>query len=74
MEERLAETPAQTPRVVELPTVYGGDDGPDLDYVAEHAGLSTQEVVEVHSSADYLVYMMGFTARLSPTWAACRSA
>ena len=61
MEGRLAGTPAQAPRVVELPTVYGGDDGPDLDYVAEHAGISVQEVVEVHSSADYLVYMMGFT-------------
>ena len=61
MEERLAETPAQAPRVVELPTVYGGEDGPDLDFVAEHAGISAQEVVDVHSSADYLVYMMGFT-------------
>ena len=61
MEGRLAETPAQAPRVVELPTVYGGEDGPDLDFVAEHAGISAQEVVDVHSSADYLVYMMGFT-------------
>ena len=61
MEGRLAESPAQSPRVVELPTVYGGENGPDLPYVAEHAGISVQEVVEVHSSADYLVYMMGFT-------------
>ena len=61
MEGRLSEAPADAPRVVELPTVYGGENGPDIDYVAEHAGLSVQEVVEVHSSADYLVYMMGFT-------------
>jgi hypothetical protein len=28
--------------------------------VAEHNGISEAEVIEIHSSADYLVYMMGF--------------
>ena len=48
-------------RLVELPTAYGGEDGPDLPYVAENAGMSEAEVVEIHSSADYLVYAMGFS-------------
>ena len=48
-------------RLVELPTSYGGEDGPDLPYVAENAGMSEAEVVEIHSSADYLVYAMGFS-------------
>ena len=61
MEGRLADAPADAPRVVELPTVYGGEYGPDIDFVAEHAGLSVQEVIDVHSGPDYLVYMMGFT-------------
>jgi inhibitor of KinA len=47
-------------RIVELPVVYGGDDGPDLDSVAEHANLPVQEVVDIHSGIDYRVYMIGF--------------
>ena len=50
-----------TPRVVLLPTLYGGEYGPDLQFVAENAGLTTDEVVEIHSGSDYLVYMMGFS-------------
>lgn len=46
--------------VVELPTVYGGEYGPDLQFVAEHAGLSAEEVIRLHSAPSYLVYMMGF--------------
>jgi KipI family sensor histidine kinase inhibitor len=48
------------PTIVELHVVYGGDDGPDLDSVAEHAGLSAQEVIDIHSGIDYHVYMIGF--------------
>ena len=47
-------------RIVELPVVYGGEDGPDLASVAEHAGLSVQEVIDIHSGVDYRVYMIGF--------------
>lgn len=52
---------SQSGRIVELPTTYGGEDGPDLPYIAENAGMSEAEVVEIHSSADYLVYAMGFS-------------
>ena len=48
------------PRVVTLPTFYGGDRGPDLAYVAEHAGVTEAEVVDLHSGVDYRVYMIGF--------------
>jgi KipI family sensor histidine kinase inhibitor len=47
-------------RIVELPVVYGGEDGPDLGNVAEHADLSAQEVIDIHSGVDYRVYMIGF--------------
>lgn len=47
-------------RVVTLPTLYGGDHGPDLDYVAEHAGIEADRVVDLHSGIDYRVYMIGF--------------
>lgn len=47
-------------KVVEIPTLYGGEYGPDIDFVASHNGLSEKEVVEVHTGSDYLVYMVGF--------------
>ena len=49
-----------TREIIELPVIYGGEDGPDLDHVAEHAGISTQEVIDIHSGTGYLVYMLGF--------------
>lgn len=50
------------PRLVELPTVYGGEYGPDLPFVAEHADLPEAEVIRLHSEATYHVYMIGFSA------------
>jgi inhibitor of KinA len=47
-------------RVVTLPVLYGGEQGPDLKFVADHHGLSVDEVIELHSRPDYLVYMIGF--------------
>ena len=47
-------------KVFEIPVCYGGEFGPDIATIAEHAGLSEQEVIELHSSRDYLIYMLGF--------------
>ena len=47
-------------RVVEIPVCYGGVFGPDLGDVAQHNHLEPDEVVRMHSSAEYLVYMVGF--------------
>ncbi|MDR7416268.1 MAG: 5-oxoprolinase subunit PxpB [Armatimonadota bacterium] len=47
-------------RVREIPVAYGGVHGPDLDRVAAWAGLSPEEVVELHCGTEYLVYMLGF--------------
>ena len=63
--ERLLEnaeaTDTGTRHVVHLPTLYGGDMGPDIAFVAEHSGLDEQQVISIHSATDYLVYMMGFS-------------
>jgi inhibitor of KinA len=48
-------------RIVHVPTLYGGDMGPDLEFVAQHNNLTTQEVIRIHSGTDYLVYMLGFS-------------
>ena len=47
-------------RVVEIPVCYGGDLGPDLTQVARHNDLTEEEVIEIHTAGDYLVYMIGF--------------
>jgi KipI family sensor histidine kinase inhibitor len=47
-------------REIEIPVAYGGEDGPDLQDVARHTGLTAHEVVRRHSQADYVVYFLGF--------------
>ena len=47
-------------KTVDIPVCYGGEFGPDLAYVAKYNGLTEEEVVDIHSSGDYLVYMLGF--------------
>jgi inhibitor of KinA len=51
------EHPKQT---VSIPTCYGGSFGPDLDDVASYCGITTQDVINLHSQAVYTVYMIGF--------------
>ncbi|MBZ5579383.1 MAG: 5-oxoprolinase subunit PxpB [Acidobacteriia bacterium] len=48
-------------RLVEIPVCYDGADGPDLEDVARHTGLDAARVVELHASAEYLVYFLGFS-------------
>ena len=63
--ERLLESAEATDtgmrHIVHIPTLYGGDMGPDIAFVAEHNGIDEAEVVRIHSGSDYLVYMMGFS-------------
>ena len=47
--------------VVEIPVLYGGEMGPDMDFICEHTKLDKGEVIRLHSSVEYLVYMLGFT-------------
>lgn len=49
-----------TARTVEIPVCYGGQFGPDLEFVASHNNLSPAEVINIHSGGTYLVYMIGF--------------
>ncbi|WP_324736167.1 5-oxoprolinase subunit PxpB [Thermococcus sp. SY098] len=56
-----AEPKGEKPRIVEIPTVYGGEFGPDIEFVAKHNGLTVDDVIEIHSKPLYRVYMLGFT-------------
>jgi KipI family sensor histidine kinase inhibitor len=58
---RSADAELPPPRVIETPVVYGGEYGPDLEDVAKLHGITPEEAIGIHSSKDYLVYMLGFT-------------
>ena len=47
-------------RLMTIPVIYGGEDGPDLANVALHSGLTEQQVVELHASVEYVVWFLGF--------------
>jgi inhibitor of KinA len=61
---RLDDETEQTPAgscLIEVPVCYGAQFGPDLEAVADHCGLSADQVVERHSAVEYLVYFLGFS-------------
>nr|WP_304185807.1 5-oxoprolinase subunit PxpB [Hafnia alvei] len=47
-------------RHIDIPVIYGGAEGPDLEEVARLHNLTTRQTVEMHSSAEYVVYFLGF--------------
>jgi inhibitor of KinA len=56
LQDRLDQAAEPGP-IRDIPVVY---DGPDLDRVAAHAGLSVADAVELHGSALYRVALLGF--------------
>jgi len=56
----LDHLPLPEPRTVEIPVHYGGHEGPDLAGVAALHSLTPERVIELHSSATYTVYFLGF--------------
>ena len=59
--DRLDDVEVTAPRHVEIPVCYDKTLGPDLDFVAHHNGLTTDDVVRHHTSVEYLVYFIGFS-------------
>ena len=49
------------PRTIDIPIVYGGEQGPDLESVAQYHHITPQEVIDYHTRPTYRVYMIGFT-------------
>ncbi|QPC47675.1 5-oxoprolinase subunit PxpB [Mangrovibacillus cuniculi] len=47
-------------RIKQIPVSYGGECGPDLTVVADRCGLTTKEVIQIHSEPLYFVYFLGF--------------
>lgn len=47
-------------RIVKIPCCYGARFGADLTDMERLTGLSREEIIEIHSSVDYKIYMLGF--------------
>ncbi|MEW6529812.1 MAG: 5-oxoprolinase subunit PxpB [Thermodesulfobacteriota bacterium] len=61
IEDRLDGLDIPLPRTVEIPVLYGGEYGPDIEFVAHTHNLTVDDVVRIHSGAIYQIYMIGFT-------------
>lgn len=46
--------------VIEIPVLYGGETGVDLEECARIEGISTAEFIKIHSGSEYYIYMLGF--------------
>lgn len=53
--------PAIKPRTIEIPVCYESNFAPDLEAVANHCGLSPNELIDRHRKAHYQVRCVGFT-------------
>ena len=60
LENTVTEIILPLAHVTEIPVLYGGEYGPDLEFVAQHNQLSTEEVVKIHCEKEYFIYMLGF--------------
>jgi inhibitor of KinA len=61
LEKGISGVQVPPPREVEIPVCYGGEFGPDIEFVANYHGLTVEDVIRIHSSPRYQIYMMGFT-------------
>ncbi|TKD70522.1 5-oxoprolinase subunit PxpB [Pseudalkalibacillus hwajinpoensis] len=57
---KTEQKPSNSKTIVTIPTLYGGEYGPDLEELAETKKLKTEDVISIHTDADYLVNMIGF--------------
>jgi inhibitor of KinA len=60
IEAGLQQTSLPEPGLKRIPVVYGGIYGPDLEEVAKYHRISPEEVIQLHCSKPYLIYMIGF--------------
>jgi inhibitor of KinA len=59
--ETSAKIKSRKPRKIEIPVCYDQEFGFDLEHVADQAKISAEQVVDLHSGADYHVSCIGFT-------------
>lgn len=63
LEERLQkpiETIEKVPRLVTVPVCYETEFAPDIKHLAIQNNITVEEIIQIHSSKQYRVYMLGF--------------
>jgi KipI family sensor histidine kinase inhibitor len=60
LEAGLKEISFPDSKLTRIPVLYGGTYGPDLGKVAEYVRLAVEEVIRLHCSKPYFIYMIGF--------------
>ena len=60
IEGQMAEIVLPESRLFEVPIVYGGEYGPDLEEVAALLHLAPEEIIQIHSGKEYFIYDTGF--------------
>lgn len=61
LQEKIDRIDIPEPKTMKIPVVYGGDYGPDLEWVAQYHKINPEEVIQLHTGTIYQVYMIGFT-------------
>jgi KipI family sensor histidine kinase inhibitor len=60
IEGGLEEIDLPQPNLTRIPVVYGSHYGPDLEEVATYCEMTPEEVIRLHCSVTYHIYMIGF--------------
>jgi KipI family sensor histidine kinase inhibitor len=58
VEDENAEVQKKKIRIV--PCLYGGEYGPDLKQMSDELGMDENQIINIHQSVDYKIYMLGF--------------
>lgn len=56
----LSSSGSHKSRIFNIPVCYDDEFSPDMKNVCDHTGLSHDEVISLHTSEPYLIYMLGF--------------
>jgi inhibitor of KinA len=60
LQVKIEEIQIPEPKTLEIPVVYGGEYGPDMEWVAQYHNMRVEEVIQLHTGTTYQVYMIGF--------------
>jgi len=60
LEKEMTDVALPKSNLFEIPIVYGGEYGPDFDYIAQLLNLTTDELIKIHSGKEYFVLQTGF--------------
>jgi inhibitor of KinA len=58
--EKNHELPQQQARLIEVPVCYASKFSTDIEYIAQQNKIDVDEIIHLHTSKTYRVYMIGF--------------